>query len=126
MRSPASRRRTSWRSTSHVCLRRDIRKPGAPAARSVPWGRDGELPQPVHRDPVDRVVVVLAMLVRNAKRCALRVAPGGCARCGAKAPQLCTPLCAPVGALGPGERVVGYDKESAMLRIYAVALEMVG
>src|SRR4029078_6300187 len=44
----------------------------------------------------------------------------------AQAPQLCTPLRAPVGALGPGARVVGHDQESAMLRIYAVVLEMVG
>src|SRR4029079_11808491 len=71
------------------------------------------------------VLAVLAVLGRNAQqaaRCALRVAPRGCARCGASAAALYLPARAGPGGFAPD----GAARRIEMaLRIYGVAIEMV-
>src|SRR5262249_15207942 len=55
---------------------------------------------------------------------ALRVAPGSCARCGASRRSLATSCARRWWGWRPTESVVG--QEDRMLRIYEVAIEMVG
>src|SRR5262249_5214307 len=75
------------------------------------------------------VLAVLAMLGQSTQQSCVLCPVRGSARLRSVrrfAPQLCMPLRALVVGAGPGERVVGRDTESAMLRIYAVVMEMVG